>query len=88
MDNKTKSKTYQYSFTGNIHSFKPVNSVVSSERAFDVAAPKAWNTLPVDIKSTRYTGLFKNQLKTLLFLAAYPVCPGLLCVLCCALDFS
>jgi len=47
--------------------------LVSSERAFDVAAPKAWNRLPVDIKSTRDTELFKKQLKTFLFHVAYSV---------------
>lgn len=51
----------------------PRTRLVSSERAFEVAAPKAWNKLPVDIKSTRDTGLFKKQLKTFLFRAAYPV---------------
>src|SRR6218665_1035631 len=50
----------------------PRTRLVSSERAFEVAAPKAWNKLPVDIKSTRDTGLFKKQLKTFLFRAAYP----------------
>jgi len=35
---------------------------VSSERAFAIAAPKIWNRLPVDIKSTRVTGSFKKQL--------------------------
>jgi len=44
--------------------------LASSEKAFEVAAPKAWNKLPVDIKSTGDTGLFKKQL---LFRAAYPV---------------
>ena len=51
----------------------PRTRLVSSERAFEVAAPKAWNKLPVDIKSTRDTVLFKKQLKTFLFRAAYPV---------------
>jgi len=52
----------------------PRTRLVSSERAFEVAEPKAWNKLPVDIKSTRDTaGLFKKQLKTFLFRAAYPV---------------
>src|SRR6218665_3278489 len=41
----------------------PRTKLVSSERAFDVAAPKAWNRLPVGIKSTQDTGLFKKQLK-------------------------
>jgi len=51
----------------------PRTKVVSSERAFEEAAQKAWNKLPVDNKSTGDTGLFKKQLKTFLFRAAYPI---------------
>src|SRR6218665_963106 len=51
----------------------PRTRLVSSERAFEVAAPKAWNNLPVYIKSIPDNVLFKKQLKTFLFRAAYPV---------------
>ena len=37
------------------------------ERAFSVAAPKAWNTLPLDVRSATNTDTFKTKLKTFLF---------------------
>jgi hypothetical protein len=55
--------------------FVPRSKLVSSERAFSVAAPKAWNRLPVDIRLTPDTRLFKKQLKTFLFSSAYPASP-------------
>ena len=42
-----------------------------SERTFSVAGPKAWNKLPVDIRLTTNTKLFKKKLKTFLFKAVY-----------------
>ena len=50
----------------------PRSRLVSSERAFSVAAPKAWNSLPVDIRLITDTKLFKKKLKTYLFNLAYP----------------
>src|SRR6218665_3832016 len=50
----------------------PRSRLLSLERAYSKAAPKAWNRLPVDIKSTHDTGSFNKQLNTFLFLAAYP----------------
>ena len=41
------------------------------QRAFSVAAPRAWNRLPTDLKLTRSTPTFKRLLKTFLFQAAY-----------------
>ena len=42
------------------------------ERAFSVAAPKAWNRLPTKLKtSTCSTDSFKRSLKTFLFQSAY-----------------
>jgi len=42
------------------------------ERAFSVAAPKAWNWLPTKLKtSTCSTDSFKRSLKTFLFQSAY-----------------
>ena len=49
--------------------FVPRTRLVSSERAFSVAGPKAWNKLPVDIRLTTDTQLFKKKLKTFLFTA-------------------
>ena len=51
--------------------FVPRTRLVSSERAFSVAGPKAWNKLPVDIRLTTDTKLFKKKLKTFLFTAVY-----------------
>ena len=39
------------------------------DRAFSVAAPKAWNSLPTDLKIP--TDAFKRRLKTWLFKRAY-----------------
>ena len=41
------------------------------DRAFSVAAPKLWNRLPVQIKSSKTLASFKRQLKTQLFQVAY-----------------
>ena len=49
----------------------PHSRLVSSERAFSVAAPRAWNSLPVDIRLITDTKLFKKKLKTFLFNSAY-----------------
>jgi len=51
----------------------PRTRLVSSERAFNVVAPKAWNRLPVHIKSTWDSGLFKKQLKTFFIYSAWPI---------------
>ena len=40
-------------------------------RAFAVAGPEAWNSLPVDIRSSETVTLFKNRLKTYLFKLSY-----------------
>ena len=45
--------------------------LVSSERVFFVAAPRAWSGLPVDIRLITDTKLFKKKLKTFLFNSAY-----------------
>ena len=50
----------------------PRSKLVSSELAFFVAAPRAWNSLPVDIRLITDTKLFKKKLKTYLFNLAYP----------------
>ena len=49
----------------------PRSRLVSSERAFSVAAPRGWNSLPVDIRLITDTMLFKKKLKTFLFNSAY-----------------
>ena len=42
-------------------------------RAFSVAGPRAWNSLPVELKTISDTTRFKRELKTLLFTTAYDV---------------
>ena len=41
-------------------------------RAFSVAAPTLWNSLPVSVKSEGNIVSFRRRLKTYLFNAAYP----------------
>jgi hypothetical protein len=42
------------------------------ERAFAVAAPKCWNSLPVSLRKEDSFNVFKKDLKTFLFLESYP----------------
>ena len=37
------------------------------ERAFSVAAPRLWNSLPVDIRNAATLDTFKKKLKTFIF---------------------
>ena len=37
------------------------------DRAFEVAAPKLWNTLPLDLRLCSSIDIFKNLLKTYIF---------------------
>jgi Reverse transcriptase (RNA-dependent DNA polymerase)/Endonuclease-reverse transcriptase len=41
------------------------------DRSFSVAGPRAWNSLPVELKTITETSIFKRQLKTFLFKIAY-----------------
>ena len=43
-------------------------------RAFSVAAPTVWNSLPASVKSQGNIVSFRRHLKTYLFNAAYPLC--------------
>jgi len=45
----------------------PRSRLKSSKRAFSIAAPRAWNSLPADLRATVNTGTFKKKLKTFLF---------------------
>jgi len=49
----------------------PRTTLKFGERAFAVAAPRAWNRLPTTLKFMRSTDTFKRHLKTFLFNAAY-----------------
>jgi hypothetical protein len=42
------------------------------DRAFSVAGPRAWNALPIELKTVSDTLSFKRKLKTFLFTIAYP----------------
>jgi len=50
----------------------PRTRLKMGERAFSVAAPQAWNRLPVELKLVKNTLSFKKQLKTFLFSTAFP----------------
>jgi hypothetical protein len=41
------------------------------DRSFSVAGPRAWNALPIELKTITDTLLFKRKLKTFLFTAAH-----------------
>jgi hypothetical protein len=49
----------------------PRTRLKMGERAFSIAAPQAWNRLPLEIKLVKDTLSFKKQLKTFLFSAAF-----------------
>ena len=49
----------------------PRTKLKMGERAFDVAAPTAWNNLPEDIKCSSSIAIFKKKLKTFLFQSPY-----------------
>ena len=46
---------------------------VIGNRAFSVAGPPAWSSLPVELKTITDITRFKRELKTLLFTTAYDV---------------
>ena len=48
-------------------------SLKFGERAFSVAGPAAWNSLPTDIRTTNSTPAFKKKLKTFLFSKFYDI---------------
>jgi len=60
-----------------LHASSCVNLVVPrtrrriGDRAFSVAAPQAWNRLPMELKLLRSTDSFRRDLKTFLFHSVY-----------------
>jgi len=53
-------------------SYPPLKSKATvSDRSFTCAAPKLWNALPFDIRSTSTVTIFKVKLKTHLFRHAF-----------------
>ena len=51
---------------------QPVPKTKFSEKAFSVSAPRLWNSIPPQIRSSTTVDSFKRQLKTELFRRAYP----------------
>ena len=49
----------------------PATRLRLDDRAFSVAAARAWNVLPTELKSTHDTQTFKRKLKTFLYDYAY-----------------
>jgi len=43
-----------------------------SDRAFPVAAPRIWNSLPQHVTSAPSLGIFRSRLKTHLFRRCFP----------------
>ena len=52
--------------------FVPSVKTNDGTRAFSVAAPTLWNSLPVSVKSVGNIATFRHKLKTHLFKLAYP----------------
>ena len=50
---------------------KILKKVTMGDRSFMAAAPRLWNSLPVDIRSAKTTSDFKRKLKTFLFRKAF-----------------
>ena len=51
--------------------FVPRTRTETAKRAFSVAAPNVWNSLPIDIRNTDCLSTFRNKLKTHFFTASY-----------------
>ena len=49
----------------------PRTRTVAASRQFSVAAPTAWNRIPLAIRETETLASFRNKLKTFLFKLAY-----------------
>ena len=49
----------------------PRSRLKFGERAFSIAAPRAWNSIPADLRATLNTATLKKNLKTLLFRESY-----------------
>ena len=49
----------------------PRSRLKFGERAFSIAAPRAWNSIPADLRATLNTATLKKNLKTFLFRESY-----------------
>jgi hypothetical protein len=52
--------------------YLPRTCTVTGGRAFNLAAPKVWNSLPISIRSSSSIASFKQHLKTFYFSSAFP----------------
>jgi len=50
----------------------PVKRSTVGSRAFPIAGPKTWNTLPEGVTSSQSEYTFRRQLKTWLFRKSFP----------------
>ena len=57
----------------NLDLFLPRTRLKFGERSFSVAAPKAWNSLPLNVRQTNSNHTFKQRLKTFLFCRSYNI---------------
>ena len=62
--------------------FVPCIKTKKSEGSFSVAAPKLWNHLPGDIKTSKTVHSFRKKLKTVYFNQASPT--QFFCVMTCS----
>jgi len=49
----------------------PCSRLKFGERVFSIAAPRAWNSIPANLRTTMNTATFKKNLKTFLFCESY-----------------
>ena len=62
------ARTLRSSSDSNRLTIPRLGNSITGDKRFHIAAAKAWNSLPVDIKSATTTSQFKSMLKTHLFL--------------------
>jgi hypothetical protein len=62
--------------TNKLHEINITNKPKYINRAFSVAGPKSWNSLPVNVRSSENLDGFKKALKTFLFRKSYPGYPS------------
>ena len=53
--------------------FIPRTRTSTGKRAFSVAAPRIWNSLPADVRTTTSVSSFRSKLKTHFFKIAFPL---------------
>ena len=61
---KTKAKDLDCKARDKVVRLVPRSRLEFGERAFSVAAPRAWNSIPADLRATLNTPTFKKNLKT------------------------